>query len=78
MTTTDLFEAALGLPLGDRVRLARELLESLDGSADPGADAAWVAEIGRRVEAIGRGEAELIDGDEAHRRIRARLETRRH
>ena len=39
---------ALRLDTGARADVAAELLASLDGPADPDAEAAWAAEIARR------------------------------
>jgi putative addiction module component (TIGR02574 family) len=49
--------------------LAAELLASLDGPADPDAEAAWAAEIERRVDAIEAGSVALEPWDEVKRRI---------
>ena len=76
MTTTDLRDAALSLSLDERARLAREVLQSLDGDADADADAAWARTVERRVEEVRDGSVELIDGDEVHSTIRARLAAR--
>jgi putative addiction module component (TIGR02574 family) len=57
----------------ERAELAQSLIESLDGPADPDAEAAWDAEIVRRVEEIDNGTAKLIDREELRRRGRARL-----
>ena len=45
------------------------MLASLDGPADPDADAAWDAEIDRRVEAIDAGAIRLESWAEVKRRI---------
>ena len=45
----------------ERVRLLDLLLESLDQAPGTGVDAAWAAEIERRVHAHERGEGELFD-----------------
>lgn len=56
----DLFREALQLPLPERAKLAGELLESLD-STDADVDAAWAAEIQRRVNAIRDGDVASTD-----------------
>ena len=64
---------ALELAEHERVRLARDLLESVepaDGTPDE-IEAAWSEEIARRLDEYDRGEAELVDGKELARRIRA-------
>jgi hypothetical protein len=43
---------------------AREVIESLDGPADPDVEEAWRAEIERRIGQIDRGEVQLIPADE--------------
>jgi putative addiction module component (TIGR02574 family) len=48
----------------ERVRLLDLLLASLDAPASQGADRAWEAELGRRVQAHERGEGQLHDADE--------------
>jgi len=50
---------ALRLDVPSRAQLAAELLGSLDGPTDPNADAAWAAEIERRVTAIEAGTVKL-------------------
>jgi putative addiction module component (TIGR02574 family) len=61
-TTEELELAVLSLPAGDRARLARRLIESLDQDAD--VEAAWDEEIARRVARIEAGEAELVPAEE--------------
>jgi putative addiction module component (TIGR02574 family) len=52
-----------------RAELAAELLASLDGPADPDAEAAWDAEIDRRIAAIEAGTIQLEPWSEVKRRI---------
>ena len=67
------FTDALSLPPRDRLELAAELLESIEGQADPEWDAAWTIEIEKRLEAAeARGERGA-SWAEARRRILARL-----
>ena len=61
---------ALHLDVPSRAQLAAELRGSLDGPTDPGADAAWAAEIERRVTAIEAGTVKL----EAWADVRSRIE----
>ena len=68
-----LLAEALRLDSGSRAELAAELLASLDGPADPDAEAAWTAEIERRVAAITAGTAKLEPWDEVKRRIEKEL-----
>ena len=64
---------ALRLTEAERADLAHSLVVSLDGPADKDAEAAWDAEILRRLAEIESGTAELIDRDELRRRMRARM-----
>lgn len=72
-TLPDLREQALSLPENERAELARDLIRSLDGEADPDAAKKWADEIQRRAHAVLDGTAELVDGHEALARVRARL-----
>jgi putative addiction module component (TIGR02574 family) len=69
--------AALALPPDERAELAHALLVSLHTETDPGAEAAWVAELERRAQAVADGTAKLVDWEGAHERIAARLKARR-
>ncbi len=53
------FAEALRLEPETRAELAAELQASLDGPADPGAEAAWEVEIERRIAAIEAGTVKL-------------------
>lgn len=77
MTSADLRDAALSLSRQERARLAHELLASLDGRVDDDVDEAWARAVERRVEEVRDGSVELVDGDDVHRAIRARLAARR-
>lgn len=64
----------LKMPVEDRARAAKLLLDSLDEDPeDPDAEALRTAELSRRARAVADGSAELIDADEVRRRIAARL-----
>ncbi len=60
---------ALRLDSAARAELAVELIASLDGPADPDAEAAWNDEIDRRVEAIEAGTMRLEPWERVRRRI---------
>ena len=60
---------ALRLDAKARAELAAELLASLEGPADPDSEAAWVAEIERRVKALEAGTEKLESWEEVKRRI---------
>ena len=60
---------ALRLDADARAELVAELLASLDGPADANAEAAWDAEIERRIQAIESGEIRLEPWESVKRRI---------
>jgi putative addiction module component (TIGR02574 family) len=55
--TRALVAQALRLSESERVRVAAELLESLEGPPDDVSDDEWLAEINRRAESLRRGES---------------------
>ena len=63
---------AMKLDAADRLRLATELIDSVEGPADPDWDDAWLAELEARRE---RGIADAIPCEEARRRVLARSRT---
>jgi len=67
-----LLEEALKLPEEARAALAGTLIESLDETADPDAEAAWEQEIARRIQQIDSGAVKLVPWSEARRRILGR------
>jgi len=60
---------ALRLDEDARAEIAAELLASLDGPSDADAEAAWAAEIERRVSAIESGTATLEPWEDVKHRI---------
>jgi putative addiction module component (TIGR02574 family) len=60
---------ALRLEPDARAELAAELLASLDGPADPDAEAAWTAEIDRRIREIEAGSIRLEPWELVKQRI---------
>lgn len=60
---------ALRLGADERAELAAELMASLDGPADPDAEAAWAAEIKRRIDGIEEGTVALEPWEDVKRRI---------
>ena len=77
-TTQDLLNQALGLSRSDRATLARDLIASLDEPLDPEEDveAAWLAEIERRMVDLESGKAKTIPWPEARQQILDRLRRR--
>jgi putative addiction module component (TIGR02574 family) len=73
---SELLEKALALPPEARAALAGSLLESLDETVDPSAEAQWSAEIARRIEELDSGQVKTIPWAEARRQIAAILNRR--
>jgi putative addiction module component (TIGR02574 family) len=59
------------LPRDERERLVDELLESLNEPATAELDAAWNAEIERRLAAYDRGEVQALSAEEVFAKARA-------
>jgi putative addiction module component (TIGR02574 family) len=74
----DVRSQALELSREERAKLARELLASLDEPLDDDRDveAAWLAEIERRIAEVDAGRASPVPWPEARERILARLRKR--
>jgi putative addiction module component (TIGR02574 family) len=60
MATADMLGEMPRLPAEERARLALELIRSLDGEPEVGAEEAWDAEIDRRGAEVQAGTAETI------------------
>jgi putative addiction module component (TIGR02574 family) len=67
-----LLQSALALPETERAELAASLIRSLDAEPDAEVDAAWAAEIQRRVESIDKGDVKLIPWDDVMHEMRSR------
>lgn len=67
-SSRDVLSEALQLPLDERAKIAAELLESLD-DAEEQVQAAWAAEIQKRVAAARAGELESTDWRVALERV---------
>jgi len=72
-TTESVLAEALRLDAKARAEIASELLASLDGPADPGAEQAWAAEIERRVKALEAGTEPLESWNDVKRRIASQV-----
>jgi putative addiction module component (TIGR02574 family) len=64
------FTDAKALPAAAKVRLVKELLDDIQAETVRDVDAAWKAEIKRRVEAFERGEVTWYSGDEVLRELK--------
>jgi putative addiction module component (TIGR02574 family) len=67
-------EMALGLSAAERAELACSLIESLDQSDEESVQAAWDAEIVRRMEDLKSGKIKLVSLAEARRRLCSSLD----
>jgi putative addiction module component (TIGR02574 family) len=65
----ELSRKARALPPEERVRLAEELLATVQ-EVDPEVEAAWDEEIRRRIEEIDSGKAKLIPAEEVFAEVR--------
>ncbi|GDY21117.1 hypothetical protein LBMAG56_24630 [Verrucomicrobiota bacterium] len=61
---------ALILPPDQRLALARQLLDSVELEPEPGAEAAWEAEIVRRIASFKAGGSKPIPAGEVFARLR--------
>lgn len=75
-TITELWKEASELSEKDRAVLAGLLIESLEGEPDEGVEAAWAAEVERRVAELDAGTVESIPWEEVRQRLLARLDER--
>lgn len=67
--TEKIITQALRLPPEARAALASRLIESLETEVDEGAEAAWSAEIARRLAEVDAGKVKPIPWAEARRQI---------
>lgn len=65
----EVLSKALQLDISERAELAAELLASLDGEPDEDVEAAWAAEIERRMARIKAGTAKLVPWEDVKDRI---------
>ena len=77
-TTTRIVDEALSLPADARAALAGTVLDSLDEEVDEDAEAAWSAEIAKRVRDLKDGRVKTVPWSEVRRSIlRSRREAKR-
>lgn len=67
-------DLAMGLSPDERVALAEQLIDSVEGPADPGWEEAWLVELERR---RAQGLEAVAPWTEARRRVLSRLARRR-
>jgi putative addiction module component (TIGR02574 family) len=71
---SELLKMALNLPVAERAELAGSLIESLDETEDESVQAAWDAEILRRMEGLTLGKVKPVSLEEARRRFSSSLD----
>ena len=65
----EILRSALALPESDRAEIAASLIHSLDMETNENVDAAWAAEIQRRIESIDNGTVKLVPWDDVMREM---------
>jgi putative addiction module component (TIGR02574 family) len=70
VTLEAISQDALVLPPDQRVALAYRLLASVEPDPEPGADAAWEAEIAQRIARFDAGESQTVPASEVFARLR--------
>jgi putative addiction module component (TIGR02574 family) len=70
----ELLEKALALPDNERAELAGNLISSLDATVDPDVDAAWQAEVMRRLHEVQSGKVATISWEEVQQKGRTLLD----
>ena len=74
--TDELRQRALQLPADERLALATELLDSVEGPEDAEWAAAWAAELDRRLRELDSGSTKTIPWEQVKAEIQARLRSR--
>lgn len=75
-TFTDVWKEAAELSEKDRADLAGLLIESLEGEPDAGVEAAWAAEIERRLSELDAGTVKSVPWEQVRQRLLTRLNER--
>jgi putative addiction module component (TIGR02574 family) len=68
-----LLERALSLTVEEQEALAHSLISNLGGKVDEGVEAAWEAEIGKRIAELESGKAKTTPWEEVRKRNLAKL-----
>lgn len=74
---TAVLAEALQLPSEERADVAKHLIASLDEPADENVEAAWLAEVERRLQDVDRGTAKVEPWDVVRERLATRIRTNR-
>jgi hypothetical protein len=76
IVTDRILDEALQLPVTERARVAAELIASIDGPPDPGAEEAWATEVERRARRSVVGESTSVDWSVVREKISHKLRNR--
>jgi hypothetical protein len=76
IVTDRILDEALQLPVTERARVAAELIASIDGPPDPGAQEAWAAEVERRARRSLVSESTSEEWGVVRQRISGKLHSR--
>lgn len=74
MTRDQIKAEAMALDPREREQLAEELWRSVDEATKDEIDAAWAAEIRRRIEAVDSSQMPTVPADEVFAKLRSRLQ----
>jgi putative addiction module component (TIGR02574 family) len=77
MSRNAVLAQALQLPPAERADVAKLLIASLDDPADEGVEAAWLAEVERRLQDVDGGTAKFEPWEVVRARIAERLRANR-
>lgn len=66
-----LYEQASHLPIDQRTALAGLIVDSLDGEIAPDIEAAWRAEVSKRVAALDAGEVHVVPWSDVRQKLRS-------
>lgn len=69
MSIEELLKQAMELPDNDRLKLAEQLIGSIEHLESSEVEAAWDLEIDRRLDDIEKGRVKLVPHDEAMKQI---------
>lgn len=72
----ELLQRALQLPADERLALASELFDSVEGPEDPAWSAAWAAELDRRAKELENGTAKTVPWEQVKAKIEERLSSK--
>ncbi len=72
MKREEVFRQVLELPVVDRAELAQRLVSSLEPGPEPGVEAAWQAEVPRRLREIRSGAVQTVPWEAFRERLRTR------